>query len=675
MKEHYIELFRKHGFNCFPIPHNSKVADHRYKASKTKENQDITDQENFGIIPTLSGHNCIIDLDDKERYREFAELVVKDGYMVIETPHGFHVPVVGLTGQVSKVELYDYNIQQKKIIEIQGVNHYIVGAESVVFDDDLGKHVTYTNVGTEKIWDVKGKDFHELIDQICKYCHVTSSKKATSTLHNIRLRFKKGIPPSKGTSNDYFFQAALVCNTDGIKQEDAIEKLRIVYDAWALLSHYSNRPFSNIEAKIRDVYENNYKISTGRPKASDDFDRTTIAEQLLHERKIYSDSESHELFENRNGFLEKINNTLHKDLQIIYHSMENSDFDAIKFRIEGLADDIPPTNKKLIVFNNGVYNIDKKQLVKTDEIADLGFKDYDYLEKSKENEPTKFIQVMFANIPDNEHPRVKAALKSTISNFLDPRISVTHGASGVGKSTGLVILVEILNKREDYALTVELSQILDDKFIKAKTKGKRLLVLQDLPTTYRDFSMLKAMTGEMMKTERGFHQDSVTFENKLKIWGTGNYLAVIPENEKNAMYSRRLSLIHNQRELPYPENPEFVDQVVEQEGEKIISWILNIPDSECQYESPNTVRKEWESLASPEIEYLENHYDIKTELEDSAISVMRIKRDFEEKYQQVISLKQMTDALQSLGYVVVKNIIKNIEDKPVPNMPREQKRI
>jgi len=282
---------------------------------------------------------------------------------------------------------------------------------------------------------------------------------------------------------------------------------------------------------------------------------------------------------------------------------------------------------------------------------------------------------MFANISDNEHPRVKAALKSTISNFLDPRISVTHGLSGVGKSTGLVILVEILNKREDYALTVELSQILDDKFIKAKTKGKRLLVLQDLPQTYRDFSMIKAMTGETMKTERGFHQDSVTFENKLKIWGTGNYLAVIPENEKNAMYSRRLSLIHNTRELPYPENPEFVDQVVEKEGEKIISWILNIPDSECQYETPNTVRKEWESLASPEIEYLESYYDIRTDIEDSAISVMRVKRGFEEKYQQVITLKKMTEALQSLGYVVYKNIIRNIDDQPVPNMPKEQRRI
>ena len=47
-KEHYIKLFRDHGFNCFPIPQypdgyaNPKSADSRYKAVRTIPNQVIS---------------------------------------------------------------------------------------------------------------------------------------------------------------------------------------------------------------------------------------------------------------------------------------------------------------------------------------------------------------------------------------------------------------------------------------------------------------------------------------------------------------------------------------------------------------------------------------------------------------------------------------------------------
>ena len=60
-KEHYIKLFRDNGFNCFPIKHNKKIADTRYDAANTKPDQEITSQENYGIIPTV--HNCFIDFD------------------------------------------------------------------------------------------------------------------------------------------------------------------------------------------------------------------------------------------------------------------------------------------------------------------------------------------------------------------------------------------------------------------------------------------------------------------------------------------------------------------------------------------------------------------------------------------------------------------------------------
>ena len=670
----YIELFRANGFICFPIPHHKKIADYRYKAAKTDPSQEIKEDENYGIIPTPAGQNCIIDFDDKERYRAFCQSMIDKGYMIIESPHGWHMPIIGMNGTAGKTELFDYTVKQTKIIEIQGYDHYCVGAGSIVEgekkDGEEGMLLEYKNVGTDKIWDAKGKDFHEIISDICRQCHVEAKEKPRSTLQNYRLRFKKGIPPAKGTSNDYFFQAALQCNTDGLDESQTLAKLEEIYNKWTQTPEFSNRPWGNIEAKVREVFEKDLKLSVGRPKGAV-LDRTLIAQTILNDRKLYSDTDTGEIFENKNGFLEKINNSLKREIYEMHPEIEQADYTSILFKLESGAEPMPITNKNLIVFKNGVYNkITKTLLDIGDEIADLGFKDFDYLPPSVDNLPDKFIKVMFGNVPEHEHPRVKIALRSVLSNFLDPKITVTHGQSGVGKSTGLVILVMIL---KDYALTLELDQLLTDKFIKAKTKNKRLLVLQDMPSTYKDFAAIKALTGEQQKTERGFMQDATTFENKLKIWGTANYLAKIPENEKNAMYSRRLSLIHNIRELPYPEDSTFVDTIVKDEGEKIISWIVNLSDDECAYEDSLTVRKEWETLASPELEYLEKYWEINTSAEDTSISVMRVKRNFEEKYQMAIPMKQFVAALEDQGFVIKYNVIKNIKEKPITSITPGQK--
>jgi len=319
---------------------------------------------------------------------------------------------------------------------------------------------------------------------------------------------------------------------------------------------------------------------------------------------------------------------------------------------------MPVTNRNLIVFKNGIYDQIVKRLVESDDIADMGFKNYNYLEDSEDNFPTEFYNVMFANVLSDQHPRIKAGLRAIFSNQLDPKISIIHGMSGIGKSTALAILTEILG---DYALTVELKQFLADKFISAKIFGKHLLVFQDLPKEWKDFTVLKTITGEPRKTERGFMQDSITFENKVKIWATGNYLAIIPDEEKDAMYTRRLSLINNIRTEAYKEDPTLIKKIVEKEAEKIISWIINLPDTECKYEDKSTLAKEWERIASPEIIYLESHWQLADEEGDT--SVMKIVNDCRDKTHIAISIQQMLRSLKVLGYVVRNNIIKNIEVK------------
>jgi hypothetical protein len=664
-KDYHIELLRKNGFNCFPIQKKQKIADHRYNASRTLHNQIIKENENYGYIPIIGTGTAIVDFDNKEKYRPMAELLISKGYMVVETPHGWHVPVTGLAGNISKIELFDYEYQpNKKIIEIQGTDHYCVGVGSIIAgekkDNEEELLLEYKNAGTDKIWDVTGIDFHKFADKICTECNVEARKKnSNSSYKSYRDRFLKGLPPTAGTSNDYFFQSAKQCNTDDLTQNEALEKIRTVYDKWVQTDAFSDRPWSNIEAKVTEVYENDLKIETGRPNGSKSrLDRTQIAQDMIAQRLFYSNDNTHEIFENTNGFLEKINNSLKRELQNKYPEMEQPDYNAVLFKLEGLAQQMPETNKNLKVFKNGIYDVISRRLIESDEIADMGFRNYDYLLPTKENEPTKFLDIMFENVPKNEHARIKAGLKSALGCYLDPRISVTHGLSRVGKSTGLEIIVIILG---EYALAVDLDQLLSDRFIRAKIKGLTFLYIQDIPQDWKDFSQIKVITGEQRRTERGFYQDSSMFDNKLKIWATGNYLTIIPENEKNAMYTSRLSLIHNTRAEPYPEDPTLIDRVVKEEGEKIISWILNLPDEECVYENSKTVRKEWEELASPEIKYLQNYWDVSEDA--TPISVMKIIVKFEESTGNIINIDQMTKTLHNQGFIVKNNLVSNIKEK------------
>ena len=658
-RKDFIELLRKNGFNCFPIPENTKVADSRYQAERTVLDQVIGEEENYGYIPIKGKHTAIIDLDDKKRYRRFAEDMIKEGYMVIETPHGWHVPVKGLASDATKIELFDYKVQDTKLVEIQGIKHYCVGIGSKIKDEETNKILSYENKGSLQFWDVKGKDFHELIDSLCKQLSLEPREKTSNSSYaNLRKKFLEGKIPTKGQSNDYFNQAPLQCNSDGLTIHEAIEKIRIIYDEWAASKFYSDRSWSNVEGKINEVYAKDSKLPTGRPLDNSKTNRAEIVEKILKEKDLYSDIQVGELYENKNGFLEVITKVLRKELLEQYPQLGKPDYDDIIFKLVGRAPDLPETNKELIVFKNGVFDRTQHKIIETKDIADLGFRKYDYLKPNKKNFPKRFFELLFENSPEHEYPRIKAGLRAIFQSYVDPRISVIHGDSQRGKSTALTILGKILG---DYALPIELDLLLGDQFSKANIIGKRIIILQDLPKEWKYFAKIKALTGEQEKSERGFHKDLVTFDNKVKIWGSANHCSKIPEHEKNAMYTRRLSLVHNIRPEPYPDTPTIIDDILKEEGEKILSWIINLKDKECEYEDSNTVKKEWEELASPEVEYIEKYYELGDTETDH--SIVKIIKHFKEITGKIISIKEMNLALVEQGFIVRWNIVKNLLQK------------
>lgn len=650
----YIKLLRSVGFNCFPIPAMQKEADGRYKAKNTEKNQLIKDDENYGYIPIEGAGTAIVDIDSK--HDSFTPLIdkLKEKYMVIETGKGYHIPVRGISGEISKTELFNYSISKDKIVEIQGTKHYCVGVGSKIWHKKLDKEIIYINIGKDEIFSVKDTDFHDFIDKLCVDLSITKKSRNKEGHYYLRQKFKEGKPPSHGESNDYFFNASLYCNSEGFSIEEATQKIHEVYVKWQQTPDFSGRDWNNVLSKINEVYSNNRTIKKGRPKGSQ-FDRTEIAKELKETRKLYKNDK--EIWENKNGFLEIANMSLKEYLTTEYPEIEEVDFNSVIFKLSGLLPALPKTNKDLIVFKNGTFSQKENDLVNTEEIADIGFSDYDYIPNCPR--PEKFYEIMFGNIPVSDHPRVKAGLKAIFKGNLDSRISVIHGQPSTGKSTGLTILVMLL---KEYGFTVELDQLLTDKFIRAKIQHKRLVVLQDLPIDWKDFAQLKTLTGESVRTERGFMQDSSQFESKMKFWASGNYLAKIPEKEKDAMYARRLSLIHNTRTEPYKENPSLINNIIEQEGEQIISWILQLDDGE--YEPKDVIRNEWENLSSPEIAFINQNYEV---VEDSSfheeMGVIRIKNKFEETMGLTIDINTLEKTLKNHGYSIRNMIIKNIRKK------------
>ena len=654
-RERIIDILRKNNFNCFPVPSNTKMADRRYDASRTKTNQPIEDIENYGYVS--SKNNCVIDFDHT-KYNDVLDEIAKE-YMVTKTAHnGRHLPVINLKDNASKIELFDYSIQDKKIIEIQGTDHYVIGSGSTI--KELDKELTYENIGTEIIFDANGQDFDSFVHYICVKFKVDGKKKTRNQHYQMRERFKNKQIPSEGTSNSYFYNASLQCNTDGIPKEKAIELIAEVFDKWQKSKSYSGRSWSNIETTINNVYENNDKISNGRKKGSDSgIDRTLIAQDIVYTRRLYSDIETEIIYENSKGFLEPINGKLRKELQQQYPTMEKSDFKEIESKIMGLVPDIPERNKDLIVFRNGIYSISKNYFIETNDIAHTGFRDYDYIKNAN---PKQFKKILFDNVNKKEHERLKAGLASVLNPYLDPKMSVIHGNSGVGKSTGLSIIAKLLGQ---YSMVSELNQLLYDKDTKAHLKDKLFLVIQELPNTWKSLNPLKIMLGEQKFSGRknfGHHEE---WDNVIKAFSSANYLPEIPEDEQNAMHSRRLSLIHNIRKEAYDEDPTLEENIIKEEGSTILSYLVNLMQQDNKYENKTTNQEEWEKLSNPEDAIIEKKYDYSLGAED--ISIFQLMREFKQKYNLKLSKTRLTEAFEKAGYNVYASSVKNM----VEIMPKQ----
>lgn len=643
----YIELFVNNGFKCFPIKSGQKIADYRYKAEETKDDQIISDQENYGYIPIRNKGTAILDFDDKERFREFVQESIKQGYYATESPHGWHIPVINFSGDISKIELFD-DTSDKKVLEIQSPKQYCVGPGCET-QDGIYKPID------GKLFDAKNKDFNDFVDFLCKKLNLVSKKKSRSYNFKLREKFKNNEIPSDGQSNDYFFQAALQCNTDGLNIDEAKRKIEAIHTEWTKSKFYSGRTWSNIEKKIDEVYENNYKIEQGRPKEDSKDKLVNIAKKILTEFTLFSDPQTRQLFVTDNGFPEDVTVTMEKMITNEYETTRSETKEIIHFLI-GKAEDMPSVNYDYIMFKDRMFDVIHNIDVEKDPniICAIGFKDYNYI--SNPSCP-KFIKLIDDHVEESSLSNLFACLSTVATPYRQTRMAMLYGPAGTGKTTLAESIIFSLGQA-GYAMKI--SDFIADRAHESKLRGKTCMYFQDAPKTLKDIEKLKVTTGENLLSIRDLYKSAEGVRNMLTVLITSNHLISIDKDEEGPMFDR-LTLVKFHSKIR--DTPKEIDQyaleIAREEGENIISFCLNLRREGYKFDNSETVKRQWKDIANPEEKAIkENFYFAQT---SDGMNIFEIIAKLKGKYpDQEYDIKELEKALVNCGYTKSRSLFLGI---------------
>lgn len=667
-----INILSNNGFNCFPIPAGQKAADSRYKGALTEPSQDIKENENYGYIPIKGSGTCIVDFDDTRYYEILKQYSEK--FMVISTPHGLHLPIKGIGGEPDKIELFDYDIQDKKIVEIQGPNHYCVGPGSYLDDKnapDIDDFAQYTNIGTELIFDVKGTDFHDLITRICEKFHLTGRKKENaSSYKHMRDRFKEGLPPTAGQSNDYFNQAAMVCNTNGLDQEEATTKIEKVYLSWVSSKDFSGRPWSNIFAKIQEVYSNDMKVYQGNHQAAKKkFDESDLAQEILDKTPMFSDPKTRKLFITENGFLEDITVSVIARLARDYRTDKKTTAEVIHFLI-AFAPEIPEVNTDGIRFDNGIFDLTNNEfrLANESEICLIGYKGKKYHEQAN---PTRFIGLLNEQVLSSSLSNLKAWLSTVATPYKEIKMAVLYGLPGTGKTALAETLEFCLG---EYGQAMTMTDFFKDRATAAQIIGKTLLYFQDTPKKWDDIDRLKQITGETRLNLRGMYESAKSIRNMLSIVISTNNLAKINSEDEGPMFDRLTLIQFSDKKVrgTSEDDKRFAENVANDEGELIISYCLNLRKENNEFDDAKTTLATWRNISCPELRVIKQYF--KHDSKEIGMSIFRVIEILHKVEPGLeIESKDLIKSIRDLGYSkkgdVYMGMVENVPDDGQSTLP------
>lgn len=242
----------------------------------------------------------------------------------------------------------------------------------------------------------------------------------------------------------------------------------------------------------------------------------------------------------------------------------------------------------LIAFNNGVYNIETKELVKPSPDFYLTNKiPHDFIVGADNPPFKKFLKEVYNN-NESKIKQLQEILGKTIArkNRIYHIILILCGEGNNGKSVLLDVIGYCLGKRKNIS-TVTLQALSNDKFERAKIKNKMANICADLPSELMKHIgvILMISAGDPITIQDKYDDPIPNYEPNISLLFSCNEAPAIDSSQDHYGTYRRI-VMHDfeiifepqTKENPNPAHPEDKDLrnklMVEAGMPGVINWIL-----------------------------------------------------------------------------------------------------
>jgi len=310
-----------------------------------------------------------------------------------------------------------------------------------------------------------------------------------------------------------------------------------------------------------------------------------IAHKLINHFHFITPQETKQLYVYKDGVYEKSGENI-AELWLVKTLKEKATkktrqeiIDQIKILTSKSIEEVKNTNENLICVNNGVLNLETRELLKHDYKYMFFSKiPVDYDKDAKHEEFDKYLKSVVSKY-DIQQLQEFVGYILMVDNTKYEKALILHGEGGRGKSTFLKIITALLGKKNICAFTL---QQLQDKVILVELFGKIINISMDIPNEriLNNENIKSIVSGDRI-TGRGLFKGPLTFTPTCKLMFSCNTLPEPNMNDGDAFFDRWVYIKFDGQNFRKTDGeglrigiPDYDKIIVKKELSGILNWAI-----------------------------------------------------------------------------------------------------